>query len=295
MNNPFFSIIIPTYNRKALIRATIDSVLNQTYADYEIIVVDDGSTDDTTNFLNEIYDDSIKVLSIENSERGRARNTGTGNAQGQYVYFLDSDDILYPNHLKVAYAFIQEHNKPEWVFQEYEFLKESGQTKPIYYNRTSPLNSLVSKGNFMSCHGVFLRKDIALTHPFEENRQMAGSEDYALWLRLAARFPLHINPIVTSALVQHDDRSVFNFAPDKLIARKELMLKTVLADEVVRIRFAKLIPALKANTYSYVSLHLAMINSKQNAFSYFLKSLKANPGSVFNKRTFAIIKHLIRQ
>lgn len=295
MLEPFFSIIIPTYNRRNIVVKTIGSALNQTFQSLEIIVVDDGSTDGTAESLNVAFGDRIKLITIPNGERGKARNTGTAYAKGKYIYFLDSDDILYPDHLAKAFAFIQKQNQPEWVFQEYEFIdKSTGKKTPIKYNRKSPVKALISKGNFMSCHGVFLRRDIALLHPFEENRDMAGSEDYALWLKLAARYPLFINPTVTSALVQHDARSVFNFSPNKLIKRKELMLKTVLSDEVFCHQYSSLIPRLKANTYSYLALHLAMISSKPKAFRYLIKSFRSSPSSIFTRRSAAILKHLLR-
>lgn len=294
MNKPFFSVIIPTYNRKSVIEDTIDSVLSQQYIDYEIIVVDDGSSDNTAEFLKEKYDKKITILRIPNSERGKARNTGTAKALGDYIYFLDSDDLLYPNHLQQAFAFIESKDNPEWIFQEYEFLnKKSGKTSSVNYNKQAPIKSLVVKGNFLSCHGVFLRRDIALKHPFEENRDMAGSEDYALWLRLAARYPLFVNHKVTSALVQHDARSVFNFSPEKLIIRKELMLKYVLSDEKFNQRFSDLTSELIANTYSYLALHLAMINSKKAALKFLFKSIRASGSSIFTRRTLAILKHLI--
>ena len=292
--SPYFSIVIPTYNRRELIGDTIESVLAQTFQDFEIIVVDDGSTDNTKTFIETTFQDKVSLIVILNSERGKARNTGTANAKGEYVYFLDSDDLLYPNHLEQAFSFIQNLKKPDWIFQEYEFLnKVTGKTTQIQYSKTQPLKSLVVEGNFLSCHGVFLRKDIAKKNLFDENRELAGSEDYALWLQLAARYPLHINHTITSALVQHEARSVFNFAPDKLIYRKELMLKKVLSDPEFNMMFSEYIPSLKANTYSYISLHLAMIKAKQKAINYFFKSLLASPGSVFTRRSLAIIKHLL--
>lgn len=275
-----------------MIGKTIDSVLHQSFADFEIIVIDDGSTDHTQEYLAQNYGNKIKFIRIPNSERGKARNTGTLNARGQYVYFLDSDDILYPTHLALAKQFIENLDSPEWIFQEYE-IQNREKHIPVSYNRKSPLKTLLTRGNFLSCHGVFLRNDIAQNHPFEENRQMAGSEDYVLWLELAARYPFHINPVITSALIQHKDRSVFNFSPEKLIKRKEIMLKKVRNDPEITKTFSKWMPALKSNTYSYIALHLAMINSKKSAIQYFKKSISVSPASIFTRRTLAIIKHLI--
>ena len=116
---PDFSIIIPTYNRADLIERTIDSALGQSYKNYEIIVVDDGSTDHTGKLVQEKYGDRVKYIKTANRERGAARNTGVNEASGRYVYFLDSDDLLYPQHLEKAVAFIEEHD-PKVFFQDYE-------------------------------------------------------------------------------------------------------------------------------------------------------------------------------
>jgi glycosyltransferase involved in cell wall biosynthesis len=100
--NPFFSIIIPTYNRAHLIGNTIQSVLSQSYPHFEIIVVDDGSTDNTEDVIASFDSPKIRYIKIKNSERGYARNYGAKQAKGEWLYFLDSDDKLYPNHLEVC-------------------------------------------------------------------------------------------------------------------------------------------------------------------------------------------------
>ena len=288
-----FSIIIPTYNRSHLILETIKSAILQDKAANEIIIVDDGSTDDTETKVKRAFGDQVRYLKMENKERGSARNTGTKEATGDYIYFLDSDDLLYPNHLSEAARFITKNNRPEWIFQEYE-IKGAQQTIKVRYNRKNPIKTLVTKGNFMSCHGVFLRRDIARKYEFSEDRTMAGSEDYALWLQLAARYILHINPIVSAALVQHEARSVFNFDPEALVQRKITMLNLVLDDAFVLKIFSKWIPQLKANTYSYIALHLAMLEGKKKcAFKWWLKSMRTAPWAAVNRRSFAIVKHLI--
>ena len=98
-NKILFSIIIPTYNRASLIKETINSVLLQDYPNFEIIIVDDGSTDDTENIVKSIEDSRINYHKKTNAERGAARNFGIKLAKGEYITFLDSDDILYVNHL----------------------------------------------------------------------------------------------------------------------------------------------------------------------------------------------------
>lgn len=294
---PMFSIIIPTYNRKDLIESTIQSIWAQNTGDYELIVVDDGSTDGTAEWLRQKYPELIQIISVQNGERGRARNIGVQHSSGAYIYFLDSDDRLYPDHLTAAQEFIRKNGDIPWFFQEYEVVPhpdtpEGQGQRPIYHAR-NPVKTLVCEGNFMSCHGVFLRRDIAEQHPFPEDRAMAGSEDYALWLALAARYPLLVHPVVTSALVQHESRSVFNFSAEKLIERKELMLRHVLADPRIRSEFRPWLHRLKANSYGYVSLHLAMIGNKKLAWKYGMRALRHYPPALLTRRFGATIKRLM--
>src|SRR5688572_20249153 len=123
-DNPFFSVIVPTYNREALIKATLNSVLAQSFIDFEIIVVDDGGKDNTEYVVKELKNPALRYFKKENSERGAARNFGIDQARGYYITFLDSDDILYPFHLQEAYAFLTGHQLPQCYAQAYE-IKEA--------------------------------------------------------------------------------------------------------------------------------------------------------------------------
>ena len=96
------SVIIPTYNRGKLIGNSIKSVLNQTYKNLEIIVVDDGSTDNTKEEVEKIKDEKIRYIKLEkNGGAANARNIGIMNSTGRYISFQDSDDIMYPNKLEI--------------------------------------------------------------------------------------------------------------------------------------------------------------------------------------------------
>src|SRR5258706_16379849 len=113
-NAPLFSVIIPTYNRAEFITRTVNSVLSQTYKSFEIIIVDDGSTDNTENILDPLLKQhsNISYLKKNNQERGAARNFGSYHAKGDYVTFLDSADILYPQHLHETIYLILEKRCP---------------------------------------------------------------------------------------------------------------------------------------------------------------------------------------
>ena len=116
MQQPFVSIIIPTYNRAARIPQTLDSIFEQTYKNFEVIIVDDGSTDNTLQVLNEYSAKAcqkqikFKVLSQKNAGAPAARNNGLKNATGEYVVFFDSDDIMLPERIEIQIKIMLEEN-----------------------------------------------------------------------------------------------------------------------------------------------------------------------------------------
>lgn len=112
--SPEFSVVIPTYDRVELLKEALKSVYEQTYRDYEIIVVDDGSTDSTKGYLNS-QGDRVRVLYQANRGPGAARNLGLTKANGKYVAFLDSDDIWFPWTLATFHETIRRHQEPSLI------------------------------------------------------------------------------------------------------------------------------------------------------------------------------------
>src|SRR5687767_3522938 len=108
---PTFSVVIPTYNRTALLRRTLESVWRQTFTDFEVIVVDDGSTDGTVDYLRSLGG-HVRWLTQPNSGPGAARNLGASVASAEYVAFLDSDDLWFPWTLQVYREIIRSENDP---------------------------------------------------------------------------------------------------------------------------------------------------------------------------------------
>jgi glycosyltransferase involved in cell wall biosynthesis len=121
------SVVIPTYNRKHLICYALDSVLEQTFSDYEIIVVDDGSTDGTAELLETRYGNRIICLRQNNQGFGAARNHGVDAAKGEYIAFLDSDDLWYRNKLEKQVAIMDKLPNLAFLFSEFSILKDSGE------------------------------------------------------------------------------------------------------------------------------------------------------------------------
>lgn len=126
------SVVIPTYNRARVLANSIDSVLAQTYKDFELIIVDDGSTDDTASMIEKyLADDRVKYIKLEkNAGVSNARNTGVENACGEWIAFHDSDDCWRPNKLEKQMAYLDEHPNCGMLYSAYEF-HMPGEDEPI--------------------------------------------------------------------------------------------------------------------------------------------------------------------
>jgi glycosyltransferase involved in cell wall biosynthesis len=293
VNSVFFSLVIPTYNRAAFILKTLQSALNQTYIHFEIIVVDDGSTDDTENVVKSLLSDKVFYYKKQNAERAAARNFGTQHAKGDYITFLDSDDLLYPDYFQYAAESIKKYNNPPFLHLGYEITDEKGNVKYKINSLVSDDTSVFIKGNPMSCTGVFLEKNIARKYLFNEDRQLSGSEDWELWIRIAANKGLKTDNRITATLVDHSNRSVQTADETQLRIRKELALQYAFEDEEVKRKFLPYYRQIEAYWDSYIALHLVLANKKKSGWQYWLKSLKSHPASLFERRSLAILKHLL--
>ena len=109
MKNPKVSVIMPAYNAAALIAKSIDSVLKQTFSDLELVVADDGSTDNTSEVVKAIKDPRVKYVKKENGGAASARNFGIKNSSGQYIAYCDSDDLFSANHVKLLADYLDGH------------------------------------------------------------------------------------------------------------------------------------------------------------------------------------------
>jgi glycosyltransferase involved in cell wall biosynthesis len=294
--NPYFTIVIPTFNRASLIKKTLESILEQSFSDYEVIVVDDGGNDHTEDVVRAMSSAKIIYYKKANGERGAARNYGIKKALGKYITFLDSDDIFYFNHLETAYQFLTVHPNIVCYAQAYE-VKEV-QTNNIlskaYISSSELINEQIISGNFLSCFGVFVKRETFSAIRFEEDRRFAGTEDWLLWLQLAARFPFYFNNMVTGAMLEHDNRSVLSFNEKSLTYRTETLKEKLLRDPIFIKRFgANAVNKIYAHMLSYTSLHLAMSRQKKRALRYLLKAGLSNVGEWFTRRSLAITKKLI--
>lgn len=127
MDSPFFSVLIPAYNAARYIEFTLKSVYNQTFRDYEIVVVDDGSTDETYELLLKQRDERLRIIRQQNAGECVARNRCIIEARGRYLAFLDADDAWESHHLELAYNFFQQYPRFSWYFAYAERKEQIGE------------------------------------------------------------------------------------------------------------------------------------------------------------------------
>jgi glycosyltransferase involved in cell wall biosynthesis len=185
------SVIIPTYNRGNFTVEAINSVLAQTYKDYEIIVVDDGSTDDTREKMK-AFDNQIRYIYQENKGPSAARNTGIQQAKGEYLAFCDSDDRFLPTKLEKQMNFIKKNPKCHFLYTWYYNVNEKGEItklrKPFSCKNKEQLQYCLFARRFT------IRTSTLLVHKkcFEQaglfNEKYWYSQDWDMWLRLAAYY-----------------------------------------------------------------------------------------------------------
>jgi len=182
---PKVSVIIPTYNRASLVGRAIDSVLSQTFRDFEVIVVDDGSTDNTVEVLR-LYGDRIIYLCQSNQKLPTARNNGVAASSGEYLAFLDSDDLFLPDKLSVQARYLDERPDVGLVASGWQNIDEDGRVLPANELRADQPVTLetILFGGLAPVHAVLLRRDwFDRVGGFDP--QFAHCEEMDLWYQLA--------------------------------------------------------------------------------------------------------------
>lgn len=192
LNKPLVTVIIPTYNRGWVVQEAIDSVLDQDFRDYELIVVDDGSNDNTRQILG-AYGKAITVLQQSNRGVSAARNRGIAEAAGRLIAFLDSDDLWLPRKLTTQVKFFEE-NADAVINQTQEiWIRNGARVNPK--KRHHKFSGMIFERSLALClvspSAVMIKKSLFdAVGVFDEN--LPACEDYDLWLRISCRYPVHL-------------------------------------------------------------------------------------------------------
>ena len=185
---PLVSVVIPSRNRADMLREALDSVIRQTYREFEVIVVDDGSRDHTRDVAS-TYDDRIRYIYQESRGRSEARNSGVLASKGEYVAFLDDDDVWYPRKLDLQVA-VLDHNRDVDVVYGAAVLVGEG-SRDLLSAELPPPDSLLerlisSKWIMPAAASVLMVRRTALERSGLFDRTVEPFEDWELWVRLAA-------------------------------------------------------------------------------------------------------------
>ncbi|MFV9552128.1 glycosyltransferase family 2 protein [Algibacter sp. PT7-4] len=201
---PFFSIIIPLYNKEKYIKDTLNSILSQTFNDFEIIIIDDGSTDNSFKIASEFKDERIQIIRQNNTGVSIARNNGIKVSKGKYIALLDADDTWYTNHLYELKKLILLFPNAGLFCNNYEVYYNTEFKKAAQFNFKFNNNCLIVKDYFKASiinsvawtsAVAFSKENFYLVGGFKE--QFTGAEDLDLWIRFALKFKTAFNPTIT--------------------------------------------------------------------------------------------------
>ena len=218
--NSLISIIMPSYNTAKYISESINSVLAQTYTEWELIIVDDCSTDNTDEVIaNFLKDERIKYLKNEkNSGAAISRNKALREAKGKYVAFLDSDDLWHPEKLERQLAFMKE-NGYQFTYTDYK-IQLNGEWLPYVYTGPKRVNERKMKDYcyFSTITVMYDREHVGLIQiePVKKNN------DYAMWLKIIKKAPCYRFPECLSSYIKHEG-SISSGSKWKLIKHHYIM------------------------------------------------------------------------
>lgn len=228
------SVILPTYNRASLIGASIQSVLLQTYKNFELIIVDDGSTDETAKVVRSYSDPRIRYVRQENKGRSNARNHALALAKGKYITFLDSDDLYLPEKIELQVAYLSEHPETSMVYTSAYCIDEQGGMLGEKY--------IASVSGYIYDQIAFFRP-VTITLPtvmtyksvmddvsgFDEC--MHRFEDTDMWRRISKKYRIDAMPEFTCRLRTHSDNSLQSQNPEAIKEALSYYTKKILEED----------------------------------------------------------------
>ena len=230
MNNPTVSVVIPSYNHEKYVEETIKSILNQTFQDFEIIITDDGSSDNTVEVIKKFSDQRIKLFVFEENKGAcKALNNCIINSKGKYIAYVSSDDAWEPYKLEKQVKFLDENPQIAAVFTKVKIMDENGypftdKSHPYYSvfdkrNRSSAewLRRFFFKGNCLCHPSALIRREIYDEVGFY-NENMANYPDLDMWVRICLKYNIFIlDEKLTKFRVRDNEANVSGVKPQTRI------------------------------------------------------------------------------
>lgn len=195
MQKDLISVLICTYNREKYVCETIKSVLNQTYQNFEIIVVDDGSTDNTVEAINGLNDSRIRLIRSSHNGIAVSRQICLDNCKGKYFAIIDNDDLMYPNRLEYQYKYMEAHSEIDIISCSMDYIDANGNVIGGFDAIDENVDAMtLSQGNCLSNPAAFARKSSVYNAKLHYKKEYDFCEDYRFWAD-AAMANLHIRTV----------------------------------------------------------------------------------------------------
>jgi glycosyltransferase involved in cell wall biosynthesis len=273
--SPSVSVIIPTYNRAALVKRAICSVLEQSFSDLEVLVIDDASTDDTADVVAGIRDSRVRyLLQTQNSGGGAARNAGLAAAIGDFIAFQDSDNEWLPNKLNKQMAlFISSPDQLDVVYSGFWKVKDHRKSYFPYHHikqREGDIHQALLWGNFIDTSAILVKKEcLVQVGGFDE--RLPRFQDWELCLRLSKLFSFGFidEPLHLAHFQQHSISTNREAALQALLVILE-KYRVEICDDV----------KLQAHFHHWLGLCYADLGKRTQAVGYILKAVRSQSCSM---------------
>lgn len=294
---PKVSVVIPTYNRAHLISRAIHSVLNQTYQDLEIVIIDDGSIDNTEEIVKSFEDERIVYLRhSKNKGASAARNTGIKASKGDYIAFQDSDDEWFPDKLERQVNTFD--NAPSEIGIVYSGFYRIEADKKTYIpgdyivQKDGNIHNELLKGNFVGTPAVLIKKECFKNNRYF-NETLPALEDWEMWVELSKHYQFKY--IDEPLLYSYSMPNSVNLNKKNLLKAREMILAIHLND------FNKN-KKLLSDHYLSIGIELISNDNFANGKDYFIKAVKTNYLNtsailrllvlLFGRRTYLRLKYI---
>jgi len=296
------SVVVPTYNRAKFLTECIQSILSQSFHDFEIIVIDDGSTDNTAKVLS---DYPVRYFWQKNQGVAAARNKGIEMAQGEYIALLDSDDVLLESTLKKGVEVLDKNPQVAFSYGQAYLMDEKGvivrlrdkHSKQPYVRvreGSDEIKELLTRGNYICTPTVLVRRKYLFDVGLFNTAFRYGSEDFDLLVRLAKKYAVAYiaEPLVKYRI--HPGSIGTARKLDEIEQSHRIIIEGVLNDG----RVGTLLSSQQPSAYFHLYLRLANYaygsNDKRIAREYLSKALQTYPGVFFKKQFLSWLSQFIR-
>jgi len=286
---PRVSVIIPTYNRAPMLGRAIKSVLNQTYRDFELIVVDDCSTDNTEEVVNSFEDARLRYIKHPTNRGGSAaRNSGISSSSGDYIGFLDDDDEWLPDKLKVQVELFGRLPEDYGVIYGGYHIKQEGKIiRDVYPTHRGDVYYQMLKGCFIGSPTILI-KNVCFENAGCFDETLPGCQDWDMWLRLAKKYKFEYIPDILAIYYIHGNQ--IKFSQSKYIFGVRRVLDKYHDD-------FSTYPDILSNQYKHIGVLSYVVGDKATGTRYMVKSMKLRPlqNAYLHIISVYIIPHIYRQ